>query len=461
MAFTRDTNKYLVQRGNGWVYYRRVPIEVAKYDPRYPVIRQALRTGDVGLARKARDLMVSADDALWGALVARDDLSKSVALHKAAVTKARALGFNYQTATQIGKSSPWEDLAGRMDIVMRASATVEDVSAVLGTVDEPIVRFSDALKIYTNEIAREMLAKKSNEQLRKWKVIPERAIRTFVDVVGDVPLAEITREDANKFYRYWLDKIVPKKGGGLVPMSASSGNRQIGELRKIYWEYFNYKDDDRRSNNPFRALSFAEGEKRKRPAFDVEWLTTKFLNSHSLAGLNEEARGVLLASIETGCRPSELCNLDRASIVTDSTVPYIHVKPRKFDGEDPNFDDFEPRELKTPTSERVLPLVGVALEVFRKFPEGFPRYKEREGSACQAINKYLRENDLVPTKKHTLYSVRHTFEDRMIQGGIGDDMRRFFFGHKIDRAKYGSAGGLKWQQGELKKIALPYDAAVV
>ena len=117
--------------------------------------------------------------------------------------------------------------------------------------------------------------------------------------------------------------------------------------------------------------------------------------------------------------------------------------------------------MKSAASIRVVPLVGVALEVFRRFPNGFPRYREREEALSQLVNKYLRNNKLAPTPRHTLYGLRHSMEDRMKEAGIGDDLRRIILGHRIDREEYGIGGSLEWRQKELAKVALPYASAVL
>lgn len=72
---------------------------------------------------------------------------------------------------------------------MLPTTTDATVAAVLGTVEEPKVKFTDTLKVYTEEIAKNELASKSSEQFRKWKVIPERAIRNFTAIVRDVALS--------------------------------------------------------------------------------------------------------------------------------------------------------------------------------------------------------------------------------------------------------------------------------
>jgi hypothetical protein len=75
------------------------------------------------------------------------------------------------------------------------------------------------------------------------------------------------------------------------------------------------------------------------------------------------------------------------------------------------------RALKTKHSKRIIPLVGVSLEAFGAFPNGFPRYADNP-TLSATINKYLRENGLLETAEHFLYSLRHSFEDRMLAGGM-------------------------------------------
>jgi integrase len=173
----------------------------------------------------------------------------------------------------------------------------------------------------------------------------------------------------------------------------------------------------------------------------------------TLAGLNAEARGVVLVLIETGARGDEICNLHEEVIKLDGQVPHIVVEPR--------LDPEDPREIKTVSSVRSIPLVGVALDVMKKFPKGFPRYKENEGVFSDATNKFFRENKLFPTKKHVLYSFRHTFEDRMKEARVDDELRCILMGHSVDRPKYGSGGSLKLYQEEMQKIAYSYDPSIV
>lgn len=49
----------------------------------------------------------------------------------------------------------------------------------------------------------------------------------------------------------------------------------------------------------------------------------------------------------------------------------------------------------------------------------------------------------------------------MKEAGLDDELRRILMGYTIDRPRYGSSGSLEWRRDEMKKIALPFSAAIV
>ena len=443
-----DFDRYLKRRGDSWSYHRRVPTALVNQDPRAPIICQALGTRDLAAARRARDVLEAADDQHWAAMMAGKRNSGADDRHAAAVKMALALGFGYRPTAELAETASWADLAERLETIMPTDTPPVVVDAALGLADAPRAKFSDALDVYCTEINRAELAKKSERQLKKWRVIPERAIRTFTGLVGNKELMDITRADAVKFYRHWLDKISPEDPT-VAPMSASSGNRQIGELRKLYRAYFDHVHDDPDRPNPFRGLSFKEADGKKRPAFSDTWIAEKFLSGSALAQLNIEARAILWTMIETGARPSEICNLRAEHICLDGDIPHIEITERE--------DPLDPRQLKTSSSKRFVPLVGAALAAMKLFPKGFDRYRDKEEALSATINKFLTDNDLRETSKHSLYSIRHSFEDRMKRADFDVELRIALFGHASHRPVYGDAGGLAWKATKLQTIALNFD----
>lgn len=440
-----DPDRFLIQRGGRYFYHRRVPKAAEDLDERAPFVRLALKTTHVGEARERRDAYERADNEYWASLLSGDEKERSRRRYEAAARRAEALGFHYLPADRVAEL-PIGDLLARIEKAGSAR-TAEKQAALLGGVPAPVAKVTDVLDIYCNEIAVDELVTKSEQQRRKWHNIKKRAVARFVEVVGDLDIMELNRDHALKFWRFWAARVAPREGR--PSHTPSSANRELGSMRTIYADYFQHLGLMDRSN-PFDRLAFAEKakSKKKRPPFPTAWIREKILAPGALDSLNAEARAILLATIETGARPSETCNLLAQNIRLNVPVPHLEFTER----DDPD----GPRELKSAASIRVVPLVGVALEVFRRYPDGFDRYREREEALSALINKYLRNNGLTPTPEHTLYGLRHSMEDRMKEAGLGDDLRRMLMGHRVNREEYGIGGGLEWRRSELEKVALPF-----
>src|SRR5690606_26360546 len=124
-------------------------------------------------------------------------------------------------------------------------------------------------------------------------------------------------------------------------------------------------------------------------------------------------------------------------------------------------DPENPRDIKTQSSERQIPLVGVALEVFKRFPKGFPKYHDKENALSAVLMKHFRLTKLLETPSHKVYSIRHSFEDRMKNAGLDTELRMMLMGHTIDRPQYGEGGSLKWKADGLAKMAMPFGPSIV
>ncbi|MDR3418986.1 MAG: tyrosine-type recombinase/integrase [Nevskia sp.] len=449
-----DADRFLLLKRSIWFYRRRVPKKVALLDPRSPLIRRSLKTESIAEARRRRDQLEASDNALWDAMIVGGDSEVARVRYEAAVRAAEARGFVYRDSTFLARLERIELLLDRIEALRdgRTSAKIE--AAILGGVAPPRTSMTEAYKLYVKEIAADEIVGKSAQQRRKWRNVKKRAVESFVQLVGDIPIADVTRDHALAIWRVWQRRVAPTERLSKPTHAATTGNRELGALRTIYSAYFKHMGEPDKAN-PFEGLSFKERHTRRRirPPFEKQWLVDQILRPGALDGLNPDARGILLATIETGARPSELANLDSSSIVLDHAVPHISIRPRE--------DRNNPRELKTEESERSIPLVGVALPVFQRFRDGFPRYREREEAASSTINKFLREHGLAPTKRHTLYSLRHSLEDRMKEAGIDAELRRVLMGHKLNRETYGTGGSLAWRRQELMKIVLPFDPAIV
>ena len=166
-------------------------------------------------------------------------------------------------------------------------------------------------------------------------------------------------------------------------------------------------------------------------------------------GLNKDARLIVYALIETGCRPSEIANLRSEHIKLNANAPHIQIRPR------------ENRQLKTNSAIRDIPLTGISLEAMRLAPSGFPRYRDNGHLLSATLMKAFKSRNLFPTPNHRIYSFRHSFEKRMQESGIDYGLRCTLMGHSNSRPSYGDGGSLAYRQSEMLKFAHPYSEELV
>lgn len=448
----RDQNRYLLRRDERWHYVRRVPSDIAHLDPRIR-IRIKLETPNIEIARMRRDDMETADDLYWAALSAGSGADAADTRYKAAQARAKALGVTYKTADELNALNDLGEIARRVALLEKTAIPQRyEVEALLGGVAKPVVAVSRALEIYIDDIAPIELKGKSEKQIRSWKKIPARAVNNFIAVAGDKPMEDITREDAVKYYDWWQARVVGTPAGrkATKPVSGNSANRDIGNMRKIYRLYFKRLGEETRLN-PFRDLVFPDRKIEQKPIlpFETDWLERRILAPGVLEKLNRQARLIVLAMIETGCRPSEICNLNRSRIHLGAEIPYIQI------------DYAADRAIKTDSSVRDIPLLGVSLSALRLAPDGFSKYRDKEDTLSATLMKHFRRFDLLPSDNHRIYSIRHSFEKRMLEKGLDYGLRCKLMGHVISRPEYGDGGSMAYRRDELKKITFDVPGWVI
>lgn len=435
----RDSMRYLKQRGDKWHYVRRVPEHFSHLDNR-GTIRVSLKTASLDVAKLRRDAHERADDLFWQGIALDDPTRNAHAAYEAARARAIALGFEYKAAVDLATSAPLEEIIRRVAI---AHAAPRDTAAVLGGVDQPKLTVRQAMKLYVEEIAVDEMQGLSEAQRDNYRKVKNISAEMFCAVVGDKPLLDITRADALKFYKHFQERM---KTEGI---SGNTANRRFGNMRKLFREYCRHMQLDLR--NPFAELSFTDSKILRKTVlpFEPAYIRDKFLHGDALAGLNTQARQIFLVLIETGCRPSEICNLAPEQIHLKADVPHLSIVFR------------EDRGLKTENSVRDIPLVGVALEVMKLAPAGFHQYRDKETNFSNAVMKFLRSNKLLPSVNHRVYSLRHSYEKRMLEAGYDDEFRRRILGHDTNRPEYGDGGSLAWRRDRMAAIALDYDASLI
>lgn len=130
------------------MYVRRVPKLALDLDARAPAIRISLGTRDLAMARIKRAVYEEAGNELWGAFLRGDDRGRAGARYRAAVARARALGFTYRSAADLVASETGDQIMARLDALSLSPPKSMDATALMGLEVRPRARFSEAFELY-------------------------------------------------------------------------------------------------------------------------------------------------------------------------------------------------------------------------------------------------------------------------------------------------------------------------
>lgn len=333
----------LMRRGKTLWLRNRVPARYSRIEKRKEVWL-SLHTDSESIATKKAGQVWDAQIEAWEARLAGDTEQASERFD-AAQKLAQIRGYRYLSAQNVSML-PREELLARIETVEAQRAEPLEAVALLGGVAPPAITVEGALELYWG-FSRDKIQGKSEDQIRRWKNPIKKAVRNFMDVVGDKPIAEITGDDMLDFREWWLDRI---EAEGLTPNSANKDLIHLGSVLKSV-----NKLKRLGLVLPLSDLSIKEQAATPRPPFSSRWIKEKLLVPGALDGLNDQARAIFLAMINTGARPSELAALTTGQIHLQANVPYISIEAVN-------------RDLKSANARRTIPLLGVSLEALRGLP---------------------------------------------------------------------------------------------
>ena len=421
--------QYVMKIGANYYYNRRPPEIVWEYDRR-KVVRVALKTDSERLATRKAVMFNEQMEAYWQSLIAERKLHTNSGFRKT-VRIARQLGFTYQPMAVVAKL-PDQEIVERILVLL--DATPKQVEAVLGGRPEPELTVKQALERFWS-LAKDRTINKTENQRRKWQNPRIKAVANFVALVGDKDMKQINKEDILAFRDWWIERIKTEN------KNPSSANKDFIHLKDVFQTVSDHEKLEMDISHLFKKIMLETRFRQARLPFSTEQILS-ILQSDKLRDMNDEARYFLYAAAETGARSSEIVGLLPEDIKLDAEIPHISITDRKE------------RPLKTPHSQRDIPLLGYALEAFKAMPNGFPKYRDKADHLSSAVNKFLRENGMFPSDKHSVYSFRHSFQDRILAVSAPDRVQAELMGHKYERPKYGDGATLKLKLKWLNKIKL-------
>ncbi|MBY6004145.1 hypothetical protein KUV62_09515 [Salipiger bermudensis] len=366
-------------------------------------------------------------------------------------------------------------MLSRIEKIDDFGTTSDAVPAVLGAKQLPDVMVSEMADLMKRQHATK-ISRKSAYQTRVWVSKYQRAAASFVEVVEDKPMHQISEANAMAFKKHWLERL---KTGQLTSNYVNKQIRHFRQMIDTYYEMFTVPMSER--NNPFAGMSlknagsFANDEGTKLP-LPSSWVQ-RVVSGHVFAGLegDPQAQDIAIVVAQTGARQSEICDLPPHNIVLDHPIPHVVIGFV-------NRGEYQ-SELKNKASERVIPLVGPALEAMRRNHEGFPKYRGK-GTISNELGRYLKDNDLFPEpneaqkaeiarraealgrdvndalqRPFSFGSTRHTFEDRMLALDFTNEERAYMMGHSLTQVRgrpvYGSGPDLALRALYMELVSYP------
>ncbi|AIU28656.1 recombinase [Pandoraea pnomenusa] len=308
---------------------------------------------------------------------------------------------------------------------------IKAAQIIAGTV-KPVL--TDALELYL-----QVHPKRSDERFEGHTRL---VFKTLTDVVGDKPIADLSRSDAHKYVAAEIARGV----------KTGTVNRYMNTIRAIIGTWLREKESDK--PNPFTRIPIPEngGDAKKREPFTGAELRTLF---DACKTKDDDVRWLTAILGDTGARLAEITGLALDDLVLDAETPHVVIQPHPW------------RSLKNASSARSVPLAGMALWAAQRVKQAarrgqifaFPRYTSADGTkathASNTIAKWIRSLEVDgKAMNHTAHELRHTMADRLRDVQCPEDIRQAIGGWATRdiASKYGKGYSLKVMAEWLAKV---------
>ncbi|MFD0751877.1 DUF6538 domain-containing protein [Mucilaginibacter calamicampi] len=428
----------VVCRNQVWYFHRRVPTEFKAYDSRR-FVRSSLKTRCKKEAIRLAGLENTKLIEYWKSLKATGQFEAHEAFVQAN-KRASLLGFQYLDKLEL-LSGTVEQLIQRVLFLADQKLNKHHVEALLGTVAEPQIMLADLFPKFL-DLTKEEKIKKCERQYRRWKNPRLNAINSFINLIGNKAVQDVTRQDFLTYKNWWIDRISGEK-----KVKTGTANKSISQVKSIIETVCDNLNIKQEKQYLFSKLMFEDDYEPRLP-YTSDFIVNTLLNDEKMAGLSDHFKKMIQVFAETGVHVDEQIGILPEDISIDHKIPHIRIVSRDKD------------KLKNKHRSRVMPLVGFALDAFKAYPKGFSHIVKNSDSASSAIGKFLRENNLQPSPRHSPYSLRHSFQDRLTNADCPDRIQTDLMGHAFKgRTKYGTGATLEHSFAWMKKIQLKKEEA--
>jgi integrase len=434
--------RYVYLRGNTYYYQRKVPLDLLARYGGTPHIKVNLKTNDLKQVAKQVSALNKQYESIWNSLRA-DHTLKPLSIREAAIRLLAKHELKPRPA--INEEPCIDHFIDTLQIKREAYAQGDaayyydaDIEGYLDPIEVEALRLinegpkfllSDALEVYLSG------HKKKNDQ--KFTTYVRRVWNKLIAILGDKEFEQVTRTDANGFI-----------AKGIAEGSKTTTvDRQVSAIRAVFTVAIIEREMPRA--NPFLRMRIPSlGEDSKvRGTFDSNQLATLI---RECKNNDDDVRWLLALQIDLGCRLAETTGLALSDLHLNEKVPYVSFRPHPW------------RPLKTLSSKRNIPLVGVSLWAAQRIVQSakngqlyaFPRYTNdiecKANNASATLNKWLKSLGI----DKTTHELRHTMRDRLrqvnapksIQDAIGG------WGREDIGDSYGLGYGLENLEGWLDKL---------
>ena len=446
--------KYLFKRSNRKTYYyrRRVPEDLLRhYDKSY--IEVSLKQTDKLLASKVCEKFHQQIEKEFRRL--RMGLSKQEELSNfdAAVNHLKLFNLTPEDADDNYEENPAKDIFFEsLDNTLSKNLSANEYRSYMEGNKSHLTVLSEeersALSIMKGEYRlmasqypREYLKLRGQSENKKKVNECKAAINILIAVCGDRPPSQYKRVDVNKLIR----KLCEVK-------KTTTVERQLKSIRAMFNLVSLEMGFDEDSQHPFYKFNIPDlgKDKKDREEFDSDQL--KALRELPYSA-NADITCLIHLMVDTGMRVSEACGLRVMDVHLNAETP--HITLRRNDA----------RELKTKSSERVIPLVGASLSSMQYLlpmcinEYVFPRYIDKENNKLKNDNASAackkRLNSLLGTDSPTSHSFRHTMNTRLRNVSCPKDIRNEMLGWARDISdNYGSPTDLQIKEKYLNQTLI-------